>query len=53
MESFIRYKWAVVGAGPAGMATIGQLLDSGINAKNILWIDPNLVLVILIKIGRS
>ncbi|MBY7734014.1 MULTISPECIES: FAD-dependent oxidoreductase [Francisella] len=41
MESFIKYKWAVVGAGPAGMATIGQLLDNGINAKNILWIDPN------------
>ncbi|AFJ42920.1 hypothetical protein [Francisella orientalis] len=40
MESFIRYKWAVVGAGPAGMTTIGQLLDSGINTKNMLWIDP-------------
>jgi len=35
-----QYQWAVIGAGPAGIATIGNLLDQGIEAKQILWIDP-------------
>lgn len=34
------YDWAIVGAGPAGLAAIGQLLDQGVPADNILWIDP-------------
>ena len=34
------YQWAVIGAGPAGIATIGNLLDQGIPAKEIVWIDP-------------
>ena len=34
------YEWAVVGGGPAGIATIGQLLDHGVAASKILWIDP-------------
>lgn len=34
------YKWCVVGAGPAGIAAVGQLLDQAINPKEILWIDP-------------
>jgi hypothetical protein len=34
------FEWAVVGAGPAGIAAVGQLLDSGIESKSILWIDP-------------
>lgn len=32
--------WAVVGAGPAGIAVVGKLLDQGISSKDILWIDP-------------
>lgn len=34
------YAWAVIGAGPAGMASIGLLLDQGVDPKNIAWIDP-------------
>jgi cation diffusion facilitator CzcD-associated flavoprotein CzcO len=34
------YKWAVVGAGPAGIAAVGSLLDEGIQAEEIAWIDP-------------
>ncbi|MBY0545194.1 MAG: FAD-dependent oxidoreductase [Gammaproteobacteria bacterium] len=34
------FEWAVIGAGPAGMAAIGQLIEHGVNASNIVWIDP-------------
>ncbi|WP_108921658.1 FAD-dependent oxidoreductase [Mycobacterium montefiorense] len=34
------YAWAVVGAGPAGIAAVGRLLDQGIEAGKIAWIDP-------------
>lgn len=34
------YQWSVIGAGPAGIATIGKLLDFGIPESEILWIDP-------------
>ena len=34
-------KWAVVGAGPSGIAAVGKLLDSGIAPASILWLDPN------------
>lgn len=34
------YDWLVVGAGPAGIAAIGKLLDVGIAPKQIAWIDP-------------
>jgi len=33
-------QWAVVGAGPAGIATVGLLLDLGTPANQIYWIDP-------------
>lgn len=33
-------QWAVIGAGPAGIASIGQLIDKGVNPNQILWIDP-------------
>ncbi|HSW93134.1 MAG TPA: FAD-dependent oxidoreductase [Gammaproteobacteria bacterium] len=38
MKSF---QWAVIGAGPAGIATVGQLLDSGIKPEEVAWIDPH------------
>jgi len=34
------YQWAVIGAGPAGIACIGQLLDNNIPPSAILWLDP-------------
>ncbi len=34
------YQWAVIGAGPAGIAAIGNLLDHGIPGEQIIWIDP-------------
>jgi len=34
------FQWAVIGAGPAGIAAIGKLLDQGITADHILWLDP-------------
>lgn len=34
------YQWAVVGAGPAGIAAVGKLIDHGIPGDKILWIDP-------------
>lgn len=40
MSAPLHYEYAVIGAGPAGIATIGQLLDHQVDAKKILWIDP-------------
>ena len=34
------YVWTVIGAGPAGIAAVGKLLDLGIAGKDIAWIDP-------------
>ena len=34
------YHWAVIGAGPAGIATVGKLIDHGIEPSSILWLDP-------------
>ena len=34
------FKWAIIGAGPAGIAAIGKLLDIGTAPKDILWVDP-------------
>jgi hypothetical protein len=39
-------QWAVIGAGPAGIAVIGVLTDFDVNHKDILWIDPEF------KVGR-
>ena len=36
-----QFEWAVIGAGPAGMATVGRLIDAGVNGKSIAWIDPH------------
>jgi cation diffusion facilitator CzcD-associated flavoprotein CzcO len=35
------YAWAVIGAGPAGIAAVGKLLDRGISGHEIAWIDPD------------
>lgn len=32
--------WLIVGAGAAGIATLGVLLDIGINPQRITWLDP-------------
>ena len=34
------YRWTVIGAGPAGIATVGKLVDHGIDPQEIAWIDP-------------
>jgi cation diffusion facilitator CzcD-associated flavoprotein CzcO len=34
------YEWTVIGAGPAGIAAVGRLLDHGIVPERIAWIDP-------------
>jgi cation diffusion facilitator CzcD-associated flavoprotein CzcO len=34
------YAWTVIGAGPAGIAAIGRLLDRGIPPEKIAWVDP-------------
>jgi hypothetical protein len=33
------YQWCVIGAGAAGILAIGKLLDEGIDAKTIVWLD--------------
>jgi hypothetical protein len=34
-----QYSWTVVGAGPAGIAAVGRLLDNGVDEKEIAWVD--------------
>lgn len=34
-------QWALIGAGPAGIAALGTMLDKGIPAQDIAWIDPH------------
>jgi hypothetical protein len=33
--------WMVVGAGPAGIAAVGKLLDQGVSPRSIGWMDPH------------
>jgi hypothetical protein len=33
-------EWLVIGAGCAGIAAVGKLLDQGIPAHQIGWVDP-------------
>jgi cation diffusion facilitator CzcD-associated flavoprotein CzcO len=40
MVQMAPYEWTVVGAGPAGTAAVGKLLDQGIEPGRIAWIDP-------------
>ncbi len=32
--------WLVVGAGPAGIAAVGKLIDNGVRPGSIAWVDP-------------
>jgi cation diffusion facilitator CzcD-associated flavoprotein CzcO len=34
------HAWTVIGAGPAGIAAVGRLLDQGISPDRIAWVDP-------------
>jgi cation diffusion facilitator CzcD-associated flavoprotein CzcO len=34
------FNWAVIGAGPAGIAAVGKLIDNGVSPQSIAWIDP-------------
>lgn len=34
------FDWTVIGAGPAGIAAVGKLLDHHVNPDRIAWIDP-------------
>lgn len=34
------FQWTVIGAGGAGIAAVGKLLDHNIKPHDILWIDP-------------
>jgi cation diffusion facilitator CzcD-associated flavoprotein CzcO len=34
------FDWAIIGAGPAGIAALGKLIDHGIEPKKIAWLDP-------------
>lgn len=47
------FPWAVVGAGPAGIAAVGKLIDNGINPKDIAWIDPHFDVGLLGRKWRS
>ena len=40
MSSNKTNQWTVVGAGPAGIAAVGKLLDSGVLPSSIAWVDP-------------
>ena len=35
-----QYNWAVIGAGPAGIAAVGKLLDCQVDPEELIWIDP-------------
>ncbi|MEM8662285.1 MAG: NAD(P)-binding domain-containing protein [Pseudomonadota bacterium] len=33
------FEWTVVGAGPAGLAAVGKLIDRGVKPSSIAWVD--------------
>ena len=36
-----QHEWTVIGAGPAGIAAVGRLIDHGIAPEKIAWVDPH------------
>ncbi len=40
MWAMAPYAWTVIGAGPAGIAAVGRLIDHGVAPEKIAWIDP-------------
>ena len=36
-----QYQWAVIGAGPPGIAAVGRLLDHGVAGHQIIWLDQD------------
>lgn len=34
------FDWAIIGAGPAGILSVGKLMDAGVDPKKIAWVDP-------------
>lgn len=40
MKNEKAYEWAVIGAGAAGIAAVGKLMDYGIEPSRIAWLDP-------------
>lgn len=39
-QETVNTDWLIVGAGPAGIITVGILIDQGIDPSDITWIDP-------------
>lgn len=35
------FDWAVIGAGPSGIAAVGRLIDHGVDPSRLLWIDSH------------
>lgn len=40
MVALKNFDWLVIGAGPAGIGAVGKLLDHGVPAQSIGWVDP-------------
>jgi len=34
------FQWLIIGAGPAGILSVGKLIDQGVAAEEIAWVDP-------------
>jgi hypothetical protein len=39
-DTALNARWTVVGAGPTGIMAVGLILDSGVPADKVVWIDP-------------
>lgn len=49
----MRYHWTIIGAGPAGILAIGQLLNHGVSQRKILWLDDEFLVGRLGKYYRN
>jgi hypothetical protein len=39
-DAALNASWTVVGAGPSGILALGIILDSGVPADKVVWLDP-------------